>query len=137
MLLLPLPPAQLALCIVCLDETAETEVLLDDNVIDSSHDESDLGSIGSTGEVGVDLLGLMLIQADESIQDVVACQSVIITAFVVGEVVLHWADWEFLLETINLIQEQNDRSLDEPSRVADGIEEGQGFLHTVDGLILE
>jgi hypothetical protein len=79
----------------------------------------------------------MLVQADESVQNVVACKTIIITTFVVREIVFHWADRELLLETINLVQEQNDRCLDEPSRVADGIEEGQGLLHTVDSLIFE
>jgi len=81
---------------------------LNDDIVDCSHDESDLGGISGTGEVSVDLLGLMLVQANESVQDVVACQCVIITTFVVGEVVLHWADWELLLEAINLVQKQDD-----------------------------
>lgn len=87
--------------------------------------------------MSINLLGLVLIQTDESVQDVVAGQGIVITTFVVREVVLHWADWELLLETINLVQEQNYRGLDEPSRVANGVEEGKGFLHTVDGLIFE
>jgi hypothetical protein len=105
--------------------------------INGGHDEADLGGIGGAGEMGVDLLGLMLVQADESIQNVVAGQGIIITSFVVGEVIFHWADWELLLKTIDLVQEQNYRGLDEPSRVTNGVEEGQGFLHTVDGLIFE
>lgn len=44
-----------------LDETAKTEVLLDDNVIDSCHNEADLCGIGSASKVGIDLLCLMLI----------------------------------------------------------------------------
>jgi hypothetical protein len=105
--------------------------------VDCSHDESDLGSVSGTGEMGVDLLGLVLVQADESVQDVVAGQCVIITTFVVGEVVLHWTDWELLLEAIDLVQEENDRGLDKPSGIANGIEECEGLLHTVDGLVFE
>lgn len=44
-----------------LDETAETEVFLNDDIVDCSHDESDLGGIGGASEVGVDLLRLVLV----------------------------------------------------------------------------
>lgn len=136
-----------------LDETAETKVLLDDDVccalaedrvvalekltIDGSHDEADLGGIGCAGEVSVDLLGLVLVQADETVQDVVAGRSVVVATLVVGEVVLHGADRQLLLEAIDLVQEQDNRRLDEPPRVADGVEQGQGLLHSVDCLIFE
>jgi hypothetical protein len=57
--------------------------------------------------------------------------------FVIREVVLHRAYWQLLLETIDLVEEEDDGRLDEPSRVADGIEECEGLLHTVDCLVLE
>jgi len=85
----------------------------------------------------VDLLGLVLVQRDKTIEDVIACGSVIVTTLIIWEVVLHWGNWKLLLESIDLIQEQNDGGLDEPSGVADRIEKGQCFLHTVDGLIFE
>lgn len=56
---------------------------------------------------------------------------------IVWEVVLHWADWQLLFESINFVQEQNYAGLDEPSRVADAVEEGKGFLHTVDRFVFE
>lgn len=79
----------------------------------------------------------MLIQADESVENVVAGSSIVITALVIGEVVLHRADRQLLLKSIDLVEEQDDGGLDEPSRVADGVEQSQGLLHTVDGLIFE
>ena len=105
--------------------------------INSSHNETDLHGIGSAGEMSVDLLGLVLVERDETVENVVASSGVIRTTLVVWEVVLHGADGELLLEPINFVQEQNDRSLDEPSRVADGVEQCEGFLHTVDGFIFE
>ena len=57
--------------------------------------------------------------------------------FVIWEVVVHWADGKLLLESIDLIQEENDAGLDEPPRVADAVEKCKGFLHTVDRLIFE
>ena len=47
----------------CLYQAAHAEVLLDDDVVDGSHDESDLHGVGGAGEVGVNLLGRMLVEA--------------------------------------------------------------------------
>lgn len=66
----------------------------------------------------VDLLCLVLVQADESVKDVVACRRIVITTLVIGEVVLHRADRQLLLESVDLVEEENDGGLDEPSGVA-------------------
>ena len=87
--------------------------------------------------MSVDLLCLVLVERDESVEDVVASGGVIWAALVVREVVLHGADGQLLLEPIDLVQEQDNRCLDEPPRIADGVEQCEGFLHTVDGLIFE
>lgn len=87
--------------------------------------------------MGVDLLGFVLVEADETVQDVVASSGVIWAAFVVREVILHRADGELLLESVDLVEEKDNAGLDKPSRVADTVEEGQSLLHTVDRLILE
>ena len=57
--------------------------------------------------------------------------------FVVGEVVLHRAHRKLLLESIDLVQEKDDGRLHEPPRVADGVEQCQCLLHTVDRLVFE
>lgn len=57
--------------------------------------------------------------------------------FVIREVVLHWWDGELLSEPINLVQEQDDGSLDEPSGVADRVKQRKSFLHTIDSLIFK
>jgi len=87
--------------------------------------------------MSVNLLSLVLVERDESVQDVVAGGGVVWAAFVVGEVVLHWADRQLLLEAIDLVEEQDDGCLDEPPRVADGVEQCEGFLHAVDGFVFE
>jgi len=84
------------------------------NTIDGCHDEADLSSVGGAGEMCVNLLGLVLVQADETVQNVITGQSVIIPSFVVWEVILHWADGQLLLESIDLVQEQDNRCLNEP-----------------------
>lgn len=105
--------------------------------IDSGHDKPNLGRVGGTCEVCVDLLLLGLVQGHESVQNVIAGRSVVSAAFVVGEVILHGADGELLLEAVNLVEEENDRGLDEPAGVANRVEQSQRFLHTVDGLIFK
>lgn len=56
---------------------------------------------------------------------------------VVGEVVLHRTDGQLLLEAVDFVKEEDDGRLDEPARIADGVEEGQGLLHAIDRLVLE
>jgi len=98
-----------------LDQTTESQVLLDDDIIHSSHDESDLSGIRCAGEMCVDLLCFVLVQADKTVQDIITGRGIIISTFVVWEVVLHWADGKLLLESVNLVEEENDGCLDEPS----------------------
>ena len=57
--------------------------------------------------------------------------------FIIWEVILHGADRELLLKSIDLVQEQNDASLDEPPRIADAVEKSEGFLHTVHSLVFK
>jgi len=105
--------------------------------VNCRHDEANLHGVGGTGEVGVYLLRLMLIEGNESVQDVVTGGLIIGTTwialasfspneskhtFIVREVILHGTDGQLLLEAIDFIQEQDDGGLDEPPRVADGIE---------------
>jgi hypothetical protein len=87
--------------------------------------------------MGINLFCLVLVQADESVQDVVTGRRVVVSTLVVGEVVLHRRHGELLLEAINLVQEQNYRGLREPPGVADRVEEGEGLLHAVHGLVFK
>ena len=107
--------------------------------------------------MGVDLFGLMLVQRHKAVQDVIARSGIVGStfskirflvissvgsmlvelAFIVREVVFHRTDRKLLLEAVDLVQEQDDGCLDEPPRITDGIEQGQGLLHPVDRFILE
>ena len=102
-----------------------------------SHDEPNLCSVSGTRKVRVNLLLLGLVEGHEAVEDVVTSSSIIGTTLIVREVVLHGADGQLLLETIDLVEEENDGCLDEPPGVADGIEQSESFLHTVDGFIFE
>lgn len=120
-----------------LDKCCTLKMRMAKLTIHCCHDESNLGSVGSAGEVRVDLLLFGLVQGNETVEDIVASRGVVGTTLVIREVVLHRANRELLLETIDLVEEENDRGLDEPPGVADRVEQSQGFLHTVDGLVFE
>ena len=45
--------------------------------IDRGHNESDLSGVGGASEMGVDLLGLVLVKGDESVQDVIARRGIV------------------------------------------------------------
>ena len=83
--------------------------------VHGGHDEANLRGVSGTCEVGVDLLLLGLVEGNKAVEDVVASRGVVGTTLVVGEVVLHRADGKLLLEAIDLVEEQNDRGLDEPA----------------------
>ena len=94
------------------------------HTIDSRHDEPYLSSIGRAGKMGIYLLRLVLIQGHESVQDIVACRSVIRStfsnirsvllpkvvanlvqlAFIIREIILHGGHGELLLESVDLVQ---------------------------------
>lgn len=57
--------------------------------------------------------------------------------FIIWEIILHWAHWQLFLESVDLVQEQNDARLDKPPRVANAVEQCKSFLHAVHSLVLE
>jgi hypothetical protein len=104
--------------------------------------------------VGVDLLSVSLVQRHESAKEVLASRGIVCaawdtvswgsssswcahTTFIVREVISDGADGQFLLKEVDHVQEQDDTSLDEPLRVADTVEEGKRFLHTIHRFILK
>lgn len=119
------------------EQATITKVLLDNDIIDSRHDKPYLGGIGGAGEVGINLLRLVLVQGNESVQDIVAGRGIIRSTFIIREIVLHRGDREFLLKPVDLVQKQDDRGLDKPSGVADRVKECESFLHSVDGFVFE
>lgn len=94
----------------------------DQLTIDSCHNEADLSGIRGAGEMGIDLLCLVLVEGDESVEDVIACCSIVGATFadfmsgrfkncqglmgitfVIWEIILHGADWKLLLKPIDLV----------------------------------
>lgn len=105
----------------------------------SGHDEANLCSVRGACKMGIDLLGLVLVQGNKTVEDIIAGGGIVGStfstirllmlptviaklvqlAFIVREIVLHGGHREFLLEAIDFIEEQDDRSLDKPTGVAD------------------
>ena len=69
----------------------------------SCHNEPDLGGVSRAREMSIDLLGFVLVEADESVQNIVTSGSIVVPALIIREVVLHGANWKLLLESINLV----------------------------------
>ena len=85
--------------------------------------------------MGVDLLGFVLVERDETIEDVIASSSVIGTtfsnirllmltaegsilvqlAFIIREIVLHGRHRELLFKSVDFVEEEDDGGFDEPS----------------------
>lgn len=100
--------------------------------VDSAHDKPYLCCVSGACEMGVDLLGLCLVQRYKPVENVVACSGVIgatlrrvssstfgnherVRTIIVWEVILHRANRQLLFESIDLVQEQDDAGLDKPS----------------------
>ena len=82
--------------------------------------------------VRVDLLcRRALVEADETVEEVVARGVVAVAADVVREVVAERGVRELRGEQVDLVEEEDDRGPHEPARVADGVEERERFLHPV------
>lgn len=130
--------------------------------VNRGHDESNLRGVGRACEVGIDLLVLGLIQRNESVEDIIASSGIIGASyfpvrravqgwigpeilfnksgthtFKIREVIVHGAHRQLLLKPIDLVEEQDDAGLDEPSRVADTVEQCKSFLHAIHCFVLE
>ena len=85
----------------------------------------------------VDLLSRRaLIETDESMQEILARRIILLFSIAAGPTIVREKAaqrtvLQFLGKEIDLVEEEYDGSLDEPSRVTDRVEEGQGFLHSV------
>jgi hypothetical protein len=89
---------------------------LNNDIVYGGHDKLDLFGISGARKVCVDLLSVGLVKRDKSVEDVG-------TSLLIRKVVCERGMWQFFLETINFVQEQDDGSLDKPSRVANGVEQ--------------
>jgi hypothetical protein len=112
-------------------QTAISQIVLDDNVIDGSHDKLDLGRVRGTGEMGIDLLCLGLVQGQKLLQKELAGSVIVRTPGIFRKVLFNGAGQQLVLEPINLVEKEDDGGLDKPAAVADRVKEGKGFLHSI------
>jgi hypothetical protein len=90
-----------------------------------------------TSKLCINLPLLMTIQQDKLASDVLASRGKVWSSTVIRVVHLQWAVRQFLSERIDLVEKQDGRSFDEPSRVTDGIKQIESFLHATDGLVFK
>jgi hypothetical protein len=96
---------------------------LNNDIVYGGHDKLDLFGISGARKVCVDLLSVGLVKRDKSVEDVGTSLLISVGTFEIRKVVCERGMWQFFLETINFVQEQDDGSLDKPSRVANGVEQ--------------
>lgn len=89
--------------VIKLKQTTFTQVVLNDDIIHSRHNKSNLLGICCTSEMSVNLFGIRLIQGHEAIEDVVTRGIVSLWTFKVGETLAKRVFGQFLLEDIDLV----------------------------------
>lgn len=110
---------------------------MNDNIIDSLHDETNLLGIGGTGVVCIDGLCFVLVKLDKPILKVGTGSLKIIPALIIVVVILDGHLVDLVLEEIDLVEEEDDGSLYEPPTIADRVKEGEGFDHSINVAILD
>lgn len=135
-----------------LHQPTVTKTVLDDDVGDDGHYKCNLVCIRGTCEVWIDTFRLrVLVQRNEFVEKelrglVIVCAVTLLFSIstspsfpptcILGKILIQRGCWQFFLEQINLIEKKNDACLQEPLGVANAVENSQGFLHAVGGLIL-
>lgn len=108
------------------------QVVGEDDISDTGHDDFQQRDIGCVGKAGIDLLGRTSVQPAESALKVApGGVEIVIVAIVVWEVMLDGRVGNFLTEDVDLVEEENHGCAGEPLAVADRVKEHQGFLHLI------
>eukprot|EP01136_Pigoraptor_vietnamica_P040514 Opistho-1_new@12503 len=120
-----------------LDEAAVPEVVLDDDVRDGGKHKLDVVRVRRAREVRVDLLLVAPVHLLKLLLDkVLGGLRVAGLASVLGEAHGEGRLGDLLGEEVRLVEEENDRRLEEPLRVADGVKQLDALVHAVRRLVL-
>lgn len=114
-----------------LEQTAIFQVVFDNYIGYRVEHELDIRRVRSTREMSVHFFRALLIESLKLHLNVRCGFVVRIGPGVLGEADRERRPRDLLLEEIFLVQEENDRSVDEPLVVAYGVEKTHGFHHTV------
>uniref|UniRef100_A0A3B3Y5A0 Uncharacterized protein n=1 Tax=Poecilia mexicana TaxID=48701 RepID=A0A3B3Y5A0_9TELE len=105
-------------------------IVLDDHVRDGIEHKLDVAGVGGTGEVRIDLLGLLVaVEVLELPLHVDGRLFVGVLAFVVWEAHCQGNAFNLLSQQVLLVEEENERCVGEPVVVADGVEQTQALGH--------
>lgn len=106
------------------------EIVLDDHVRDSVEHKLDVAGVSGTGEVGIDLLGLLVaVEVLELPLYIDGGLLVGVLTLVVGEAHRQRNALDLLRQQVLLVEEEDERRVGEPVVVADGVKEAQTLCH--------
>ena len=126
----PHPPSRPNKSPHVLAEAYILEIVLDDDVRDSVEHKLDVAGVGGTGEVGVDLLGLLVaVEVLKLALHVDGCLLIGVLALVVGKADGQRDALDLLGQQVLLVEEEDERGVGEPVVVANGVEEAQALRH--------
>jgi hypothetical protein len=106
-------------------ESGNLQVLVQENVLDGVEHEADILGVGGAGDVGIQVLVSGLAGGVELLLDELCGVQKVQAAGVLGEADVEVDQLDFFAEEIGLVQEEDDRGLQEPLAVDDLIEELQ------------
>lgn len=107
------------------------EIVLDDHVRDSVEHKLDVAGVSGTGEVRIDLLGLLVaVEVLKLPLHIDSCLLIGVLTFVVREAHCQRNAFDLLSQQVLLVEEKDERRVGEPVVVADGVEQAQALSHT-------
>lgn len=107
------------------------EIVLDDHVRDSVEHKLDVAGISGTGEVRIDLLGLLVaVEVLKLPLHIDSCLLIGVLTFVVREAHCQRNAFDLLSQQVLLVEEEDERRVGEPVVVADGVKQAQALGHT-------
>lgn len=106
------------------------EIVLDDHVRDSVEHKLDVAGVSGTGEVRIDLLGLLVaVEVLKLPLHIDSCLLIGVLTFVVREAHCQRNAFDLLSQQVLLVEEEDERRVGEPVVVADGVKQTQALGH--------
>jgi hypothetical protein len=106
------------------------EIVLYDDICHCVKHKLDVTGVGGTSEVRIDLLGLLVaVEVLELTLDVDRGFLVRVLTLVLWEADAERDTPDLLCQEVLLVQEEDERGVDEPVVVADGVKEAQALRH--------
>ena len=112
-------------------EAASLQIDGDDYVCDGVENKLNILRVGGACQVTVDLLCRRLVLGNELSLNVFGGRVELIGTRILWKTNGQVASLDLLQEEVLLVEEENDRCVDEPLVVANGVEQAQALVHSI------